>query len=351
MSSKKTPSSVPVTDAILASFRPAKKLSYHHNASVTSLDFDDSGQYLISSGVDKSIQLYDCYKGVRHKEIQSQKYGAHMARFTHDDLSCLYISTPVQNGPEPDHSIRHLSLTTKSYLRYFRGHKDQVLQLEMSPVSKTFLSASADHTVKTWDLRTSAPTGSIGTGQTALVAYDPHGIVFAVAKPPLSAYEKGSVAFYSVSSFEKGPFLTKTVDSAPAETWTKAEFSNNGRYLLIATNSPQHYILDAISGKTLATLCVDSSAAANWMQFQYVSSGSACFSPDGKHVFAGHINGNVTLFDLGVFKESKDHVTLRPFKMLPSKEGIPKVAAFNPKLLQLATADTSVVLWSTTLEE
>ncbi|KAJ8139164.1 hypothetical protein OY671_007624, partial [Metschnikowia pulcherrima] len=138
---------------------------------------------------------------------------------------------------------------------------------------------------------------------------------------------------------------------APAETWTKAEFSNNGRYLLIATNSPQHYILDAISGKTLATLSVDSSAAANWMQFQYVSSGSACFSPDGKHVFAGHINGNVALFDLGVLKESKDHVTLRPFKMLPSKEGIPKVAAFNPKLLQLATADTSVVLWSTTLEE
>ncbi|GEQ70908.1 hypothetical protein JCM33374_g4588 [Metschnikowia sp. JCM 33374] len=352
MASKKPQSSVPVTDAILASFRPAKKLSYHENASVTCLDFDDSGQYLISSGVDKSIQLYDCYKGVRQKEIQSQKYGAHLAKFAHGDLSCLYASTPVQNGEEPDHSIRHLSLTTKSYLRYFKGHKDQVLSLEMNPVSRTFLSASADHTVKSWDLRTSTPMGSIGTGQAALVAYDPHGIVFAVAKPPLSAFESGSVAFYSVASFERGPFLTKSVPGAPAEVWSKIEFSNNGRHLLIVTDSPQHYILDAISGKFLATLVVDAHAAANWMQFQYVSSGAACFSPDGKHVFAGNVNGNVALFDLSPLKgEDRENVKLRPSHVLASKHGIPKVVAFNPKLLALATADTNVVLWSTTLEE
>lgn len=352
MSLKKTPSSVPVTDVVLASFRPSKKLSYHENASITSLDFDVSGQYLISSGVDKSIQLYDCYKGTRHKEIQSQKYGAHLAKFTNEDLSCLYVSTPVQNGPEPDHAIRHLSLTTKSYLRYFKGHKDQVLLLEVNPVSRTFLSASADHTVKNWDLRTSMPMGSIGTGQASLVAYDPHGIVFVVAKQPLSAFESGSVEFYNAASFERGPFLTKPVSGLPAETWTKVEFSNNGRFLLIATNLPQHYILDALLGRLLATLVVDAQAAASWMQFQYLSSGSACFSPDGKHVLAGNVNGNVALFELTSLKgDVQEHVTLSPCNVLPNKHGIPKVVAFNPKLLQMATADTNVVFWSTTLED
>lgn len=353
MSLKKTPSSVPITDTVLASLRPAKKISHHENASVTSLDFDLSGQYLISAGVDKTIQLYDCYKGTRYKEIQSQKYGAHLARFTPEDLSCLYVSTPVvQNSADPDHAIRHLLLTTKSYLRYFKGHKDQVLLLEMNPVTRSFVSASADHTVKTWDLRTSAPTGSVGTGQAAFVAYDPHGIVFAVAKQPLSAFEKGSVAFYNVASIERGPFLTKSVDGAPAETWTKIEFSNNGRFLLIATDLPQHYVLDAILGKLLATLVVDSRAATSWMQFQYISSGAACFSPDGKHVFAGNVNGNLALFDLSLLKtDSQEHVTLRPCNILPNKHGIPKVLAFNPKLLQLVTADTNVIFWSPTLED
>ncbi|OBA21397.1 WD40 repeat-like protein, partial [Metschnikowia bicuspidata var. bicuspidata NRRL YB-4993] len=347
---RKTPSSVPVTRTALALLRPAKRLSCHDHASVTSLDFDDSGQFLLSAAADRTIQLYDCHKGVRQREVQSQKYGAHLARFTHDGLSCLYASTPAVGGAGPDHAVRLLLLALKSYLRYFRGHTDQVVLLEMNPVSRTFLSAAADHTVKTWDLRALQPLGSVGTARAAQVAFDPHGVVFAVAEAPQPAAEPGCVALYSTAACDRGPFLRVLLAAASPDAWTRAEFSNTGRWLLVATALARHLVLDALLGRLRATLEVDAHAAPGWMRFQYASAGAACFSADGRHVFAGHVDGSVALFDLAALApdaaDDAPPVTVRPCAMLPSRQGIPKVVAFNPRLLALATADSSVVLWS-----
>lgn len=350
--SKRSGSSLPITDKILASFRPSKTLSYHDGASVTCLDFDTTGQYLISSGVDKSIQLYDCHKGVRYKDVQSQKYGAHLAKFTQNDLNCLYASTPPVEGDDADHSIRYVSLTTKSYLRYFRGHKDQVVALEVNPVSDTFLTSSADHTVKHWDLRTATCMGSLGVGQTSVVAFDPHGIVFAVGRAPegTSQNGEGSVSFYDVASFERGPFLTVPMPGVAGEKWTKLEFSNTGKYLLVGTDSSQHYLLDAILGKYLATLVLTQELHRGWLHFNYSSAGSVCFTPDGRYVVAGSPHGTLAIFDLSKL-EARDSHTLYPYKVLDGKQGITKVVAFDPKLYTLASADDSVVLWTPTVED
>lgn len=342
VTTKRSALSLPVSDAVLALFSPTKRLGYHGDASITCLDFDDSGQFLISSGVDKSIQLYDCHKGTRHKEVQLQKYGAHLARFTHNDLNCLYALTPTV-GDDADHSVRYLSLATKSYLRYFKSHKDQVLCLEVNPVLETFLTSSADHTVKHWDLRTSTPMGSLGVGTSSAVAYDPQGLVFAVAQIDNGA---GKVSFYDVQSFEKGPFLTTEVDCGD-EQWTKLEFSNNGKFVLVGTDSAHHYVLDAILGKFLTKIVVDDSPA---MRFEYASSGSVCFAPDGKFVLAGLPKGTVSLFSLANVKTDTSRV-LKPFKVLDGRQGITKVLAFNPRLFTFASADTSVVLWTPTLDE
>lgn len=352
--SKRSGSSLPITDRILTSFRPTKTLSYHENASVTSLDYDTSGQYLISAGVDKSIQLYDCHKGVRYKDIQSQKYGAHMAKFTHKDLNCLYVSTPPVLGDEADHSVRYLDLSTKTYLRYFRGHKDQVTALEVNPVTETFLTASADHTVKYWDLRTASSAGSLGVSQVSVVAFDPQGIVFAVGKDGRdssgNSTGKGSISFYDVTSYERGLFLTVPVNGVAGEKWTKLEFSNNGKYLLVGTDSSQHYLLDAILGKPLANLILTQEHHPGWLLFDYASGGLVCFTPDGKFVLAGSPHGTIAIFDLSKL-EAKEFKLLYPIKVLDGKQGVTKVLAFDPKLFTLASADDRVVLWSPTVED
>lgn len=79
---------------LLKSFKPSKSLKYHKgNKEITSIDFDDSGAYCITSGEDETIQLYDATLGKHSKTVHSKKYGASLARFTHHATNCIYAST------------------------------------------------------------------------------------------------------------------------------------------------------------------------------------------------------------------------------------------------------------------
>lgn len=348
-------STLSIDEKVLSSFIPKKTFNYHQGASITSLDFDDSGQYLISAGIDKSIQLYDIYKGIHSKDIQSQKYGAHLAKFTHNDLNCLYITTPdPENQQEVDNSIRYLSLSDKKYLRYFKGHKAQVVSLAVDPVHDGFITSSVDGTVKIWDLKSSSPTGNLDIGQPALVAYDPHGIIFVVAKYPDVNLENsiGEVQFYDLKTVHKNPFLAVTVECSPGVQWTKIEFANNGKLLLIATDSAEHYIIDAFLGQLLTTLSMN--IGPKKLVSKYPLNDTCCFSPCGRYVMAGSSTGTLLLFDLnnikssegeGLVKSIENPKKLLPFKVIPTNQGVPKILAFNPKLLTIATADNSVTLW------
>lgn len=62
---------------------------------MTSLDFDDQGDYLVSSGDDETIQIFDIKEGKTTKSVPSKKYGAHLARFTHHSRQVLHASTKV----------------------------------------------------------------------------------------------------------------------------------------------------------------------------------------------------------------------------------------------------------------
>jgi COMPASS component SWD2 len=63
--------------------------------SVTSLDFDDTGELAIVARDDDTLQIYNCKEGKHAKELRSQKYGVHLARFSHHGNSIIYASTKV----------------------------------------------------------------------------------------------------------------------------------------------------------------------------------------------------------------------------------------------------------------
>ena len=62
---------------------------------VTSLDFDDQGDYLVASGEDEMIQVFDVKEGKSTKTVPSKKYGVHLARFTHHSRQILHASTKL----------------------------------------------------------------------------------------------------------------------------------------------------------------------------------------------------------------------------------------------------------------
>lgn len=62
---------------------------------VTSLDFDDRGEFLVAAGEDETIQVFDILEGKSTKSVPSKKYGVHLARFTHHSRQILHASTKV----------------------------------------------------------------------------------------------------------------------------------------------------------------------------------------------------------------------------------------------------------------
>jgi COMPASS component SWD2 len=196
-------------------------------------------------------------------------------------------------------TLRYLSLHDNHYIRYFKGHKKQVICLELSPTDEQFLSSSLDDTVRLWNLNspncqahipTHVPSdaqGCLNIPSPSYAAFDPCGIIFAVASHPLSA-----VMLYDLRNYDKEPFDTFRIQdddylqrlSYPPRMpeFSKLEFSNDGKSILVGTQGGVHYILDAFKGEMKARL-VDH--APNMTSA--LSSGDVCFSPDGRFVMGG----------------------------------------------------------------
>jgi len=79
-------------------------------------------------------------------------------------------------------------------LRQFRGHSGEITGISLSPVDDTFLTSSADRTVRLWDLQQAGSLGSMDmpkNGNGMMIdptgcphaAFDSTGLVFGIAAP------------------------------------------------------------------------------------------------------------------------------------------------------------------------
>lgn len=75
---------------------------------MTSLDFDDQGDFLVAAGEDETIQVFDVKEGKSTKSVPSKKYGVHLARFTHHSRQVLYASTKVDGRLNTGRPVVHL---------------------------------------------------------------------------------------------------------------------------------------------------------------------------------------------------------------------------------------------------
>ena len=337
---------------IITSFRPSKL--FKAPATYTSIDFDDSGEFLLLARTDDTIHLYNTKAGAHAKELKSQKYGNALARFTHNSTNILYASTKVDDG------IRYLCMHDNSFIRYFRGHTGRVTSLNLSPANDQFMSASLDNTVKLWDCRSPNPQGELRFESPWLTAFDPSATVIAIASPPAS-----TICLYDLKNYDKPPFahfdlldieqrFAGTHGQRVSSGWTTLEFSNNGKFLLIGTNGPGHYVLDAFDGKLIhylhrpqylhrPTSPFNPAPGDALSEQSPLKQGDVSFTPDGQFAIGG--NGGqsgLLVWDLRE-KESKDNV-LEPMVDLPGQKAS-AVVAYNPRFNLVASADREVLLW------
>eukprot|EP00026_Physarum_polycephalum_P012220 Phypoly_transcript_12505.p1 GENE.Phypoly_transcript_12505~~Phypoly_transcript_12505.p1 ORF type:complete len:341 (+),score=32.28 Phypoly_transcript_12505:94-1023(+) len=249
------------------------KVFKDNTSKINSVDFFNDGDLLVTSSDDESVHVYNTGSGEMQKVILSKKYGVDLVRFTHTNNAVICAS---KNGW--DESLRYLSLYDNRYLRYFKGHRDRVVSLSMSPINDTFISGSLDDTVRLWDLRSNACQGLLRRKGRPSVAFDPQGIIFAIGS------SGNTIKLFDVRSFDKGAFATFNVEHHPIE-WTSMRFSNDGKYILLSTNENCIFLIDSFTGAKLQTY----TSFAN----DNASSLEASFSPDAQYVLSGSEDGSI----------------------------------------------------------
>jgi COMPASS component SWD2 len=314
------PQQLALTDQLLPYFKLGR--TFKDNVQrINSMDFRADGEFLVTAGNDESIHLYNVNTAKMVKTVFVKRYGVNIVRFTHHANTVLTAS----NNSNGNDDIRYLSLHDNRYLRYFKGHTNKVVSIEVSPVDDCVLSGSIDKTVRLWDTRTNLCQGLLrcDTSRSAgpIVSYDPSGVIFA------ASVGKGKVNLYDVRSFDKGPFAT--FHSERQAGIVSLDFSPDGKYLLANNQANTMLLLDSFDGKVVRKFNTRPNQTTT-CELQ------PTFSPDGQYVMAGSEEGNIHVFRT----DSGQQLSNWAGHSLPTK-----CVKFNPKRLMVASADTKLGFW------
>ncbi|XP_078168512.1 transducin/WD40 repeat-like superfamily protein [Carex rostrata] len=251
---------------------------------ISSLDFHRTDDLLLTASEDDSIRLYNTTTASLSKMTYHKKHGADKVCFTHHPSSILCSS---RNNLDSDESLRYISMYDNRCLRYFKGHKDRIISLCMSPINDSFMSGSLDHTVRIWDLRVNACQGILHLRGRPAVAYDQQGLVFAVAM------EGGAIKLFDSRSYDKGPFDTFLVGGDTAEV-CDIKFSNDGKSMLLTTTNNHIYVLDAYGGDKKCGFSLEPSPHLTM---------EAAFTPDGQYILSGSGDGTLHAWNINMRNE------------------------------------------------
>lgn len=158
---------------------------------------------------------------------------------------------------------------------------------------------------------------------------------------------------YDARNFDKAPFQTvDVVEQCRAfdpqhvmKGWTKLEFSNDGKSILLGTKGSGHFLFDSFDGTLKAYLRRPAGgtkrpAAGDAPGNGAESSGDCCFAPDGRFVISGS-KQDVLVWD--TLKAGGDKVLDATWTLPDKREAA--VVAFNPRYNFFATGDQELLFW------
>uniref|UniRef100_A0A8R1I8S9 WD repeat-containing protein 55 homolog n=1 Tax=Caenorhabditis japonica TaxID=281687 RepID=A0A8R1I8S9_CAEJA len=166
--------------------------------------------------------------------------------------------------------------------------------------------------------------GFININHVPLVAYDPDGLIFAVAT------DSGTIKLFDVRSFDIGPFRTFRIMKNDNDEWTNIEFSSCGKFILVSTKAESIKWIDSFHGKIVHSFSGHSNPNAISL--------TASISPDSQFVVVGSDDNQMYIYST----ESGEIV----HKLKTGVTSPCHYVAFNQKQFMMTTLSEEVLMWA-----
>jgi len=159
---------------------------------------------------------------------------------------------------------------------------------------------------------------------------------------------------YDLRNYDKQPFTTFTVTddaflssfSYPPRmpAWSKLEFSNDGKLMLLGTRGHAHYVIDSFAENTSKFLYRVHRPRGPTTPNKTETSGDVCFTPDGRYIVGGQGDRGVSVWDTVMPPDEKKN--LKPVVDLADNgRSMASCVAFNPRHNLFGSAHKEAIFW------
>ena len=289
-----------------------------HQAAISEISFNPAGDRLVSASADKSVRLWTISD--RPANSKGSIYSAIFSPVSHLSADPRFFATAGWDGAI---DLWKQTGDRRTLVRVLKGHQSTIAAITYSPDGKTLASASADKSIKLWQVSAGKAIATLNghsDGVTSL-AFSPNGDRLA------SGSNDKTVKLWSPVTGKLLATLSGHNDGV-----TSVAFSPKGD--LLASGSYDHSVILWNKEGTLSQTLDQQGAAVAAVRF----------SPDGQFLAVGSWDNTIRLWQISSDRASANV----PLKLFIGHQGGVVGLDFSAdgRVLASSSADGTVKLWN-----
>ncbi|ODQ77469.1 hypothetical protein BABINDRAFT_67152 [Babjeviella inositovora NRRL Y-12698] len=274
-----------------------------HSSVVCCVRFSKDGKFL-ATGCNKTTQVYGVETGSLVAKLIDESSSASTSDAAATPTSDLYIRSVcfspdgkyLATGAE-DKLIRIWDLSTRTIVKYLKGHEQDIYSLDFFPDGQRLVSGSGDKTVRIWDCNTGqcSLTLSIEDGVTT-VAVSPDGQHIAAGSLDRAVRVWDAATGFLVERLDSEVEL----DNGHQDSVYSVAFTNNGSEI-VSGSLDKTVKLWSLKGSKSGVNAPEAPASSNSCEVTYVGHKdfvlSVCATPNSEYILSGSKDRGVIFWE------------------------------------------------------